>query len=123
MSGPQCLTASFRSVRCGTPQHIVQARTFLAYAEPFKDTKTVRPRQWWGLFLATKPLLYGSCTPFCREKAHGAHQRHQVPQVVTEVKCLRENYFFPIAGDGGILGCGVQPSLAGLPCLLMITQD
>jgi hypothetical protein len=54
MSGPQDLTASFRSVRCGTPQHIVQARTFLANAEPFKDTKTVRRRQWWGSVLANQ---------------------------------------------------------------------
>ena len=50
--GRKILLPVFKSACCGMPQHIVQARTLLANAEPFKDTKRGGWRQCWGAFVA-----------------------------------------------------------------------
>ncbi len=57
MNGPQSLAACLKRALLqhfparvtiqATPPHIVQARTLLAYAEPSKDNKMRRRRQWW----------------------------------------------------------------------------
>jgi hypothetical protein len=62
MNGPQDLAAGLKRAlprkACITQpllRHILPARTLPAYAEPFKDIKTRRRRQWRG----TKDSLHG----------------------------------------------------------------